>query len=159
MPPPRQWAGKKKTSERRKNTRHLWRERSPQNYKTNSNTNNSSGAEGTRKIPEWSIQATQKKHYKEQIIIMKILVYLTFRESPLHLHHHDNHRGYTTETTTSWLQTKTLLVITIDGFQTTVTDVRCWKWSMETSQIITVTSKTHSRPYHYYVYYTVLQQY
>ena len=37
---------------------------------------------------------------------MKILVYqLTFRESPLHLYYHDNHTGYTTETTTSWLQT------------------------------------------------------
>ena len=30
--------------------------------------------------------AYKKKHYKEQIIIMKILVYrLTFQESPLHL--------------------------------------------------------------------------
>ena len=39
--------------------------------------------------------------YKEQIIIMKILVYLTFQESPLRLYYHDNHTGYTTETTTS----------------------------------------------------------
>jgi len=46
-----------------------------------------------------------KEHYKEQIITMKILVYLTFRESPLRLYYHDNHTGYTTETTTSWLQT------------------------------------------------------
>ena len=29
----------------------------------------------------------------------------TFRGSPLRLYHHDNHTGYTTETTTSWLQT------------------------------------------------------
>ena len=36
---------------------------------------------------------------------MKILVYLTFRESSLRLYYHDNHTGYTTETTTSWLQT------------------------------------------------------
>ena len=37
---------------------------------------------------------------------MKILVYrLTFRESPQCLYYHDNHTGYTTETTTSWLQT------------------------------------------------------
>ena len=33
--------------------------------------------------------------------IMKILVCLTFRESPLHLYYHDNHTGYTTETITS----------------------------------------------------------
>ena len=44
---------------------------------------------------------TEKKHYKEQTIIMKILVYLTFQESPLRLYYHDNHTGYTTETTTS----------------------------------------------------------
>ena len=78
---------------------------SPPNYWTNSNTNNSSWAEGARKNPEWNIQATKKKHYKEQFIIMKILVYLTFQESPLHLYYHDSHTGYTTETTTSWLQT------------------------------------------------------
>ena len=36
---------------------------------------------------------------------MKILVYLTFRESCLCLYYHDNHTRYTTETTTSWLQT------------------------------------------------------
>ena len=29
----------------------------------------------------------------------------TFQESPLRLYYHDNHTGYTTETTTSWLQT------------------------------------------------------
>jgi len=47
--------------------------------------------------------AYKKKHYKEQIIIMKIFVYrLTFQESPLHLQYYqDNHEGYTTETTTS----------------------------------------------------------
>ena len=83
---------------------------------------------------------------------MKILVYLTFWESPLYLYYHDNHTGYTTETTTSWLQTKTLPVITTHSFQTSVTDVRCWKWFTETSQIITVTGQTHSRPYHYYIY-------
>ena len=132
----------------------------PQKLLTNSNTNNSSWAEGTRKIPEWNIQATKKKHYKEQTIIMKILVHLTFQESPLCLYYHDNHTGYTTETITSWLQTKTLPVIMIDSFQTNVTDVRCWKWFTETSQIITVTGQTHSRSYHYYIYiyYTVLQQ-
>ena len=49
----------------------------------------------------------------------------------------------------------------IDFFQTSVTDVRCWKWFIETSQIITGTGQTHSHPYHYYIYiyYTVLQQY
>ena len=36
---------------------------------------------------------------------MKILVYLTFQESPLRLYYHDSDTGYTTETTTSWLQT------------------------------------------------------
>ena len=56
-------------------------------------------------------------------------------------------------------QTKTLPVIMINSFQTSVTDVRCWKWFTETSQIITVTSQTHSRPYHYYTDYSVLQQY
>ena len=90
---------------------------------------------------------------------MKILVYLTFWESPLCLYYHDNHTGYTTETTTSWLQTKTLPVITIDSFQTSVTDVRCWKWFTETSQIITVTGQTHSRPYHYYIYIYIYIQY
>ena len=45
-------------------------------------------------------------------------------------------------------QTKTLPVIMIHSFQTSVTDVRCWKWFMETSQIITVSSQTHSCPYH-----------
>ena len=47
-------------------------------------------------------------------------------------------------------QTKTLPVIMIDSFQTSVTDVRCWKWYLETSQIITVSGPTHSCPYHYY---------
>ena len=83
---------------------------------------------------------------------MKILVYLTFRENPLHLYYHDNHTAYTTETTTSWLQTnQNSTSDTIDFFQTSVTDVRCWKWFMETSQIITVTSQTHGHPYHYYI--------
>ena len=84
---------------------------------------------------------------------MKILVHLTFRESPLRLYYHDNHTGYTTETTTSWLQTRTLPVIMIDSFQTSVTDVRYWKWFTETSQIInvSVTGQTHSCPYHYYI--------
>ena len=74
----------------------------------------------------------KKKHYKEQIIIMRILVYrLTFRESPLRLYYHDNHTGNTTETTTSqptktdYKPTKTLPVIMIHSFQTSVTDVRC----------------------------------
>ena len=54
-------------------------------------------------------------------------------------------------------QTQTLPVITIDSFQTSVTDVRCWKWFLETSQIITVTGQTHSRLYHYYIY--IIQYY
>ena len=54
-----------------------------------------------QKAQEKSLNETyrlQRRHYKEQIIIMKILVYLTFQESPLHLYYHDNHSGYTTET-------------------------------------------------------------
>ena len=73
---------------------------------------------------------------------MKILVYLTFTEAlctpvimttildmqqrPLHGH---------------YKQIKMLPVITTDIFQTSVTDIRCQKWFMETSQIITVTSQ------------------
>ena len=49
-------------------------------------------------------------------------------------------------------QTKTLPVIMIDSFQTSVTDVRCWKWFTETSQIITASGQTHSCPYHNYIY-------
>ena len=59
------------------------------------------GQKVQEKNPEWNIQATRNKHYKDQIIIMKILVYLTFRENPLRLYYHDNHTAYTTETTTS----------------------------------------------------------
>ena len=40
-------------------------------------------------------------------------------------------------------QTKTLPVITIDGFQTSV---RCWKWFTETSRIITVTGPEDTQP-------------
>ena len=58
-------------------------------------------------------------------------------------------------------QTKTLPVIMIHSFQTSVTDVRCWKWFTETSQIITVSGQTHSCPYHnyIYIYYTLLVYY
>ena len=74
--------------------------------------------------PDQKLEETQKR--TSQIIILKILVYLTFQEAlctyiimtiiqgiqqrPLH---HD------------YKQTKTLPVITIGGFQTSVTDVRC----------------------------------
>ena len=73
---------------------------------------------------------------------MKILVYLTFTEAlctpvimttildmqqrPLHGH---------------YKQIKMLPVITTDIFQTSVTDIRCQKWFVETSQIITVASQ------------------
>ena len=40
-------------------------------------------------------------------------------------------------------------VIMLDIFQTGMTDVRWWKWFMETSHIITVTGLKHSRPYYY----------
>ena len=83
----------------------------------------------------------------------------TFWESPLCLYYHDNHTGYTTQTTTSWLQTNQNFTNDYDSFQASVTDVKCWKWFTETSQIIIVTGQTHSRPYHHYIYYTVLQQY
>ena len=45
-------------------------------------------------------------------------------------------------------QTKSLSVITTDSFQTsvTLTDVRHWKWFMETSQIITVTGPEDTQP-------------
>ena len=68
------------------------------------------------------------------------------QQSPLH---HD------------YKQTKTLPVIMMHSFQTSVTDVRCWKWFMETSQIITVSGQTHSCPYHnyIYIYYTLLVYY
>ena len=56
-------------------------------------------------------------------------------------------------------QTKTLPVIMIHSFQTSVTDVRCWKWFTETSQIITVSGQTHTCPYHNYIYYTLLVYY
>ena len=81
---------------------------------------------------------------------MKIVVYLTFQKSLLRLYYHDSHAGYTTETT-SWLQTKALPVITIDSFQTSEPNVRCWKWFTETHQIIIVASQTHRHPYHYYI--------
>ena len=79
-------------------------------------------------------------------------IFITFQESSLHLYYHNNHTGYTTETTTSWLQTNQNSTSDYDSFQTSVTDVRCWKWFTETSQIITdtVTDQTHSCPYHYY---------
>ena len=71
---------------------------------------------------------------------MKILVYKPSKKALLY--YTNNHTGYTRETTTSWLQTKTLPVITIHSFQTNVTDVRCWKWFTETSQISIVSAQT-----------------
>ena len=140
---------RKEKKEKKKKT--FLKRKYPPKLLTNSNTNNSSWAEGTRKIPEWNIQATKKKHYKELTIIMKILVHLTFQESPLVLYYHDNHTGYTTEATTLWLQTNQNSTSDYDSFQTNVTDVRCCKWLTETSQIITVTGQTHSHQYHYYI--------
>ena len=41
-------------------------------------------------------------------------------------------------------------MITLDNFQNGVTSVRCWKWFMETGQIITLTSQIHSCPFYYW---------
>ena len=91
---------------------------------------------------------------------MKILVYrLTFWESPLCLYYHDNHTGYTTEPTTSWLQTNQNSTSDYDAQFSNQCD-RC-KMLTETSQIITVSGQTHSCPYHnyIYIYYTLLVYY
>ena len=94
-------AKKKKTSQKTTKT-FVKRKKSPQIL--NNNTNNRSWADGVRKSPEWNIQTTKKKRYKEQIV-MKILVCLTFHWSPQHFYYHDNHTWYATETTTWSLQT------------------------------------------------------
>ena len=104
----------KEDTRKKKNTRHFWRERSPKTTKQTATLTKVAG----QKAPEKSLNGTYRlqkrntinkssswKSWCKQIIIMKILVYLTFRESPLRLYYHDNHRGYTTETITSWLQT------------------------------------------------------
>ena len=56
-------------------------------------------------------------------------------------------------------QTKTLPVIMIHSFQTNTTDVRCWKWFTETSQIIAVSAQTHSCSNHNYIYIYKIQYY
>ena len=95
------------TSERKEKIQDISEEKgAPQTTKQTVTLTTVAGQKAQEKENPWiEQQATKKKHYRDQIIIVKILVYLTFQESPLRLYDHDSHTGYTTETTTSWLQT------------------------------------------------------
>ena len=107
-----------------------------------------------------------------------------FQESPLCLYYHDNHTGYTTETTTSWLQTNRNSISDYDRQFSKQCDIKMLKvvhrnqsdnhckqcdikmlkvvhrnQSDNHSKSVNVTGQTHSYAYHYYIYCTLLQQY